>query len=147
MLFYLLVDVLPEIHLLCEALATVFQVNTKEDLIRELFLGLFKTDIQLVSQKHTTVRKATEPEQPRGKGRELGSTEEYLVHLLLQVSQGDLQAPLLRHSCCQQGIFGVELSFQVPQPGLCPGSLRVFPVVTDNERAKQRECTQSKVTA
>lgn len=123
LLFYLLVNVLPEIHLLCKALATIFQINTEQYLIRELFLGLCKTYIQLVAQKHTKVRKAMDREQPHGKGRELSSTEEYLLHLLLQVSQGDFQASLLRHSCCQQGIFGVQLSFQVLQPGLCSGSL------------------------
>lgn len=54
--FYLLIDVLPEIHLLRKTLATVFEINTKEHLICELLFGLCKTHIQLVSQKHAKVK-------------------------------------------------------------------------------------------
>lgn len=53
---------------------------------------------------------------PRGKGS--GGAETHSLHLLLQVGQGVFQASLLGQGCCQQGIFGVELSFQVLQPGL-----------------------------
>lgn len=51
--FYLLIDVLPEIHLLRKALATVFQINAKEHLVCELLFGLCKTHVQL---KHAKVK-------------------------------------------------------------------------------------------
>lgn len=65
----------------------------------------------------------------KDEGRIMFTVVLYLLKLLLQLSQAGLQAPLLRQCCSKHGLFRVQLSLQVLQPGLGSCCLRVPPVV------------------